>query len=53
MDAALQPPEPQAWTVVVGYEDNLEALTWQVPLSVEPTPVPAVTFDEPLTCALP
>jgi glycolate oxidase FAD binding subunit len=31
MDVASRLPEPPAWTVVVGYEDNLEALTWQVP----------------------
>src|SRR5581483_8074741 len=30
MDPHL-PAEPRTWAVVVGYEDNLEALNWQVP----------------------
>jgi glycolate oxidase FAD binding subunit len=25
------PPEPDTWTVVVGFEDSLEAFNWQVP----------------------
>ena len=31
VDRELQAPNPEAWAVVVGFEDNLDSLNWQVP----------------------